>query len=178
MVCVSAFLFAFTLALFEGGVSAQAPSGSLRGLTTDPSGAAVVGAEITVTDNATRAEYKTVSGSSGEFSVDNLNPGIYTVTVTMRGFRKSVFTDVKIIVSQIYDLAAKLEIGEVSNTVVVEAGPEVVEKQSATAGASPVRPPLTGPPFTPPRTPDLATPLPRPAPPSPTRPTSLFCPPT
>src|SRR5258708_3975246 len=143
MVRVSAFLFAFTLALFEGGVSAQAPSGSLRGLTTDPSGAAVVGAEITVTDNATRAEYKTVSGSSGEFSVDNLNPGIYTVTVTMRGFRKSVFTDVKIIVSQIYDLAAKLEIGEVSNTVVVEADPARGRARSAAARGSHLRHPPT-----------------------------------
>ncbi len=160
MVRVSAFLFAFTLALFEGGVSAQAPSGSLRGLTTDPSGAAVVGAEITVTDNATRAEYKTVSGSSGEFSVDNLNPGIYTVTVTMRGFRKSVFTDVKIIVSQIYDLAAKLEIGEVSNTVVVEAGQEVVETQSATVGASIVGRAITELPFTSRSTLDLATLMP------------------
>src|SRR5258708_29186370 len=144
MVRVSAFLFAFTLALFEGGVSAQAPSGSLRGLTTDPSGAAVVGAEITVTDNATRAEYKTVSGSSGEFSVDNLNPGIYTVTVTMRGFRKSVFTDVKIIVSQIYDLAAKLEIGEVSNTVVVEAGEEEGERQLAALRGPPLGGALSG----------------------------------
>src|SRR5258708_19790602 len=106
MVRVSAFLFAFTLALFEGGVSAQAPSGSLRGLTTDPSGAAVVGAGITVTDNAARAKYKTVSGSSGELSVDNLNPGIYTVTVTMRGVMKSVFTDAQITVSQISAFAA------------------------------------------------------------------------
>src|SRR5260370_13278089 len=129
MVRVSALLFAFTLGRFEGGISGEAPTGSIRGLTTDPSGAAVVGAEITVTDNATRAEYKTVSGSSGEFSVDNLNPGVYTVTVTMLGFRKSVFTDVKIIVSQIYDLAAKLEIGEVSNTGVVEAGHERVDAQ-------------------------------------------------
>src|SRR5258706_5568354 len=132
MVRVSAFLFAFPLVLLVEGVSAQAPTGSLRGLTTDPSGAAVVGAEIIVTDNATRAEYKTVSGPGGEFSVDNLNPGVYTVTVIMQGFRKSVFADVKIIVSQIYDLAAKLEIGEVSNTVVVEAGQEVGETQSAT----------------------------------------------
>ena len=160
MVRVSAFLFAFTLALFEGGVSAQAPTGSLRGLTTDPSGAAVVGAEITVTDNATRAEYKTVSGSSGEFSVDNLNPGVYTVTVTMLGFRKSVFTDVKIIVSQIYDLAAKLEIGEVSNTVVVEAGQEVLETQSATVGSSIVGRAITELPFTSRSTLDLATLMP------------------
>src|SRR5260370_6715646 len=149
MVRVSAFLFAFTLALFEGGVSAQAPTGSLRGLTTDPSGAAVVGAEITVTDNATRAEYKTVSGSSGEFSVDNLNPGVYTVTVTMLGFRKSVFTDVKIIVSQIYDLAAKLEIGEVSNTVVVEAGAYRDKQKANTSNGSRcvLRSPAAPPPY-------------------------------
>src|SRR5260370_38593882 len=97
MVRVSAFLFAFTFALFEGGVSAQAPTGSLRGLTTDPSGAAVVGAEITVTDNATRAEDKTVSGSGGEFMGDKLKPGGYTVTVTVMGVMKSVFHDVKVI---------------------------------------------------------------------------------
>src|SRR5260370_8434286 len=170
MVRVSAFLFAFTLALFEGGVSAQAPTGSLRGLTTDPSGAAVVGAEISVTDNATRGEYKTVSSLSGEFSVDNLNPGVYTVTVTMLGFRKSVFTDVKIIVSQIYDLAAKLEIGEVSNTVVVEAGHGVLQPQSATDGASLVGRATTELPFATPSTPGLGPPLHRPTPTHPTPP--------
>jgi len=42
-----------------------------------------------------------VSGPDGQFSVDNLNPGVYTVTGHNEGFRKSVFTDVKIIVSQI-----------------------------------------------------------------------------
>jgi hypothetical protein len=157
---VSTFLFAFTFGLFAGGVSAQAPTGSLRGVTSDPSGAAVVGAEITVTDNATRAEYKTVSGPSGEFSVDNLNPGVYTVTVVMKGFRKSVFTDVKIIVSQIYDLAAKLELGALGDTVMVEAGQEVVETQSATVGASIVGRAITELPFTSRSTLDLATLMP------------------
>src|SRR5216684_6695072 len=160
MVRVSAFLFAFTLVLFAGGVSAQAPTGSLRGLTTDPSGATVVGADITVTDNATRAEYKTVSGPGGQFSVDNLNPGVYTVTVIMKGFRKSVFTDVKITVSQIYDLPAKLEIGELNNTVMVEAGQEVLETQSATVGSSIVGRAITELPFTSRSTLDLATLMP------------------
>ncbi len=160
MVRVSAFLLVLTLVFFVGGVSAQAPTGSLRGLTTDPSGAAVVGAEVKVTDNATHAEYATVSGADGQFTVANLNPGVYTVTVTMKGFRKGVFADVKIIVSQIYDLAAKLEIGELTNTVVVEAGQEVVETQSATVGASITGRAITELPFTSRSVLDLATLMP------------------
>ncbi len=88
MVRVSAFLLVLTLVFFVGGVSAQAPTGSLRGLTTDPSGAAVVGAEVKVTDNATHAEYATVSGADGQFTVANLNPGVYTVTVHHEGVPK------------------------------------------------------------------------------------------
>ncbi len=160
MVRVSAFLLVLTLVFFVGGVSAQAPTGSLRGLTTDPSGAAVVGAEVKVTDNATHAEYTTVSGADGQFTVANLNPGVYTVTVTMKGFRKGVFADVKIIVSQIYDLAAKLEIGELTNTVVVGAGQEVVETQSATVGASITGRAITELPFTSRSVLDLATLMP------------------
>jgi len=154
------FALSFLFVLFQPALFAQAPTGTLTGTALDPSGAAIVGADIKVVDNATRAEYTTVSGADGQFRVGNLNPGVYTVTVTMKGFRKGVFTDVKIIVSEIYDLTAKLELGDLASTVVVEAGQEVVQTESATVGASIVGRSITELPFTSRSTLDLATLMP------------------
>src|SRR5579872_2410072 len=74
-------------------------AGTLRGTTSDPSKAFVVGAQITVTDAATGRTYTAQSNSSGEFVVGNLPPGTYTMTATKQGYKKAVYKDVKIEVS-------------------------------------------------------------------------------
>jgi len=145
-------LVSLTLSLHGQGLT-----GTLTGTTSDQSGAAIVGAKVTAVDDATHAEYATQTGADGHFTIANLNPGTYTVTVAVQGFRKSVFKDVKIIVGQTYDLTAKLELGEVTNTVLVEAGQEVVETTSATVGASITGRSITELPFTSRNTLDLAT---------------------
>lgn len=113
---------------FAGGALAQVnPTGTLTGTVLDSQGAAVVGANVTVTDQATNSATNTQTGADGHFSVPNLNSGNYSVAVSMAGFKKAVYRDIKILSGQTYDLAAKMEVGEVVNTVTVEAGQEVVQ---------------------------------------------------
>src|ERR1700761_9591025 len=56
--------------------------GSVSGTVTDSSDAVVAGASITVTNLATSVTYNSVTNSTGYFEVDNLNPGVYSISVT------------------------------------------------------------------------------------------------
>ena len=63
---------------------------SIQGTVTDPSGAGVPNAKVTVTDQATQVYKNTTSSATGFYAVGNLVPGSYTVTVEAQGFQKNV----------------------------------------------------------------------------------------
>jgi len=111
----------------------QNPKGSLTGTVLDAQGASIVGASVEAKDSTTGSVVFTgTSGVDGHFQASNLAPGVYTVTVSTKGFKTGVFTDVKITVGQTYDLPAKLEVGEVNTVVNVEGGgAQIVETQNA-----------------------------------------------
>jgi len=123
--------------LAASGAWGQASSvGTLTGTVTDATGAVIAGAEVHAKDEATGATFESKSGADGSFTIASLKPGMYTVLVTMNGFKKGEFRNVKIIVGQVYDLQAKMEVGEVQSTVVIEAGAEVLETASTTIGST------------------------------------------
>lgn len=146
--------------LVAGPLVGQAPTGTLRGTAIDPSGARIAGAQVTITDNATGTQYKTRSGATGEFLIGNLNPGVYTMTVTKPQFRTGVYKDVKIVVSETYTITAELAVGVVTETVVTVAGAEVVQTESPTVGDSITGRSITELPFTSRSALDLATLMP------------------
>ncbi len=111
-------------------------TGTLIGTVADATGAVIAGAQVDVVDDATGAVVKTNTGPDGSFRVASLRPGNYVVTVKMDGFKTGQFRSVKIVVGQIYDLQAKLEVGEVQSTVVIEAGAEVLETASTSIGTT------------------------------------------
>src|SRR5579875_807909 len=76
------------LVLATGPVAlGQASFGAIVGSVKDSSGAEVPGAQVTITNNGTNAIFTTKTGSGGSYSALNLNPGNYTVTVGMSGFK-------------------------------------------------------------------------------------------
>jgi len=114
-------------------ISQENPTGTLVGTVTDQQGGAIAGAKVTVTDMASGTKVSTVSGSAGEFSVGNLAPSSYKVTIEVKSFKTSVFSNISITIGKTYSLPAKLEVGEQSITVQVEGGGEqLMETQSAT----------------------------------------------
>lgn len=92
---LTVFVVSFTMGclLSYGQISSTAP---LSGVVSDPSGAVIPGASITVKNNATSAQFGTISIENGTFIIPALIPGVYTVTVTLPGFKRAVVPDVKI----------------------------------------------------------------------------------
>src|SRR3982750_2059050 len=78
------------LAVFAGGASAQDFRGAITGRISDTSGGRLPGVTVTVTNTATNVASATTTNTEGDFSVPFLNPGTYTVTAELSGFKKLV----------------------------------------------------------------------------------------
>lgn len=109
----------------------------IRGVVTDPSGAVIPGAQLTATNVGTGVSTTTKSGNDGSFEILHLlAPGSYRVTIAAPGFKNFETTGIQLDVSQIYVLSAHMEVGAVTQQVVVEATPVQVEKTSMERGAN------------------------------------------
>ncbi|MGH9471510.1 MAG: carboxypeptidase-like regulatory domain-containing protein [Terriglobales bacterium] len=127
--CVLCGFFAFAAL----GLAAQSnPTGSLTGVVTDPSGAAIPGASLVITDNATHHVFNLETDVTGRYALANLSPDIYTVVASHQGFQSGRYNAVAIQVGQVYTLNPKLKVGEATQTVEVQAGQQVLETQSTT----------------------------------------------
>jgi hypothetical protein len=100
---------------------AQELAATLTGTVTDPTGAVVQGATVTVHSNETGADVRTVTtDAGGNYSVTNLQPGDYTITIKQAGFSTFAASNVVLLVAQKHTLDVQLKTGEVSQTVTVE----------------------------------------------------------
>jgi hypothetical protein len=101
----------------------------------DSSGAAVVGATITVTDVSTGTERSGATNETGRYVLANLPPGTYDVTVSKTGFRTSKLTAKKISIGDTLTFNITLEVGVITETVMVTAstGAEL-QTMNATVG--------------------------------------------
>jgi hypothetical protein len=116
-----------TNAYAQGG----AATSSLAGVVTDTSGAVIPGATITVKNDATATEFTAVSNEQGAFTVPAIDPGGYTVTVTLQGFKTAVLNNVRVTAAVPATVKVALEVGGVEETIQVSAGSEIVQTQSA-----------------------------------------------
>jgi hypothetical protein len=96
----------------------------------------VAGAAVTLTNPETNLTRTTTSNDSGQFAFEGLQPGVYTVSVEAKGFKKSVLTQVAALVSKPTDLEVGMEIGDVNETisVTVGAGEALINTQDASLG--------------------------------------------
>ncbi len=121
--------------LAAGLLAAQSnPTGSLSGVVLDPSGEAIPGATVAVTDVGTAQVFNLQSDATGRFSLTNLSPGSYNVAVTHAGFQRAAFNGVQIVIGQTYTLSAKLKVGAATQTVEVNAGQQVIQTQQTSVG--------------------------------------------
>src|SRR5262245_33579810 len=104
---------------------AQSNTGRLVGTVTDSSGA-IPGATIVAKDNKTAKERTVTASDDGSFSLAQLEPGDYTVTITANGHRTFTANDVKIDVGRDYTLNPVLEAGNINESVTVTAGADVI----------------------------------------------------
>lgn len=106
-------------------------TGSLSGTVADTSGAILPGADIVAKNNATGAETTSVTDAAGRFTIPALEPGTYTVTISLAGFKTVVLPDVPIVTATPATIRPVLEIGTLEETVVVTGASEIVQTQTA-----------------------------------------------
>jgi hypothetical protein len=100
--------------------SAQAVYGSIAGQVIDTSGAAIPGATITITSTERQTVDTVVTNASGFFSKERLLPGVYEVKAGLAGFKSSVVPEVRVSVDTQAKVDFTLEVGALSETVVVQ----------------------------------------------------------
>lgn len=116
-------------------VSAQT-TGTITGTVVDPNKSLVPGATVVVVNNATRAEFTTVSNSEGFFRVPNVASGLYTATVTGAGFKKTIVTQIKVDVGLTSSITVQMEVGGGTEQVTIVGGGEILRTESATVGTT------------------------------------------
>lgn len=98
-----------------------ATAGSITGVVTDPKGAVVAGAAVTVTDPVSNQNYTATTDKAGRYKVEGLPAGVYTVTIAATGFTNIRRENVKVEDDKAATIDAKLEIAAVETQVNVSA---------------------------------------------------------
>jgi Carboxypeptidase regulatory-like domain len=113
---------------------AQEVVAHIRGTVTDPSGAGVPGAEVRAINTQTRVSATVTTKDDGGYEFLSLAPGKYEVIVTKDGFRTSTAHNIVLTLNQIYDLPFALQVGELTQSVQVDANPTQVETSTTQLG--------------------------------------------
>ncbi|MBI4902296.1 MAG: TonB-dependent receptor [Acidobacteria bacterium] len=113
--------FLLTTVLFAVSLPGQTDRGGITGSATDQIGAAIPGVSVSATQTGTNANFKARSNEAGEFTLPSLPLGIYRVVVEKQGFKSAVHEGVRIEAGATVRLDTKLDLGGVSQTVVVTA---------------------------------------------------------
>ena len=125
---------AWCLLLACGLAQAQTTTGEINGTVSDSAGARVAGAMVTVTNTGTGVARTTTSNDTGAYLVNSLLPGNYQLAVTKEGFDKSVSQPIRLNVNQAVSLDVSLNVGQVSQSVVVSASGELLNTTDAQLG--------------------------------------------
>jgi hypothetical protein len=127
------FLFAVLLNGLSGATFAQSTA-VLSGTVTDASGAAVPGARVVATNQATGVESATQTDTAGAYLFSALPIGLYRLTVSGTNFQTTVVTDLKLQVASTLTHDVQLKIGQATETVEITADAAVVDTTTNTLG--------------------------------------------
>lgn len=109
-------------------------TGTISGVVTDESGAVVPGVTVAATNTDTNQTRTTVSGTDGFFTFPLLQPGPYSVTATLQGFRTAVREGVRVTVESTSRVDVRMTVGALEESVRVTADAPLVETSSAAMG--------------------------------------------
>ena len=123
------------LSVCSATMFAQSATTSLRGIVTDPSGAVVPGAKVSLLDKATGLTLTTTSKSSGEYQLSAIPPARYTITVTSTGFGNEAKV-AELLVNQPATINFALTLQSNTEIVDVTAAAQTLNTSDASLGAS------------------------------------------
>ena len=130
--CALALLIVFTTFSFAQVTTA----GRLTGTISDGAGAVIPDAVVAVKGARAEGRYTATADKEGNWTLPSIPAGIYSVAVTAKGFKSSVVQNVKVDVGLPATVNVQLEVGEISEQVVVTGGGEIMQTASATVGAT------------------------------------------
>jgi Carboxypeptidase regulatory-like domain len=135
--CVLHFLFVFVLAALLAApfAGAQSTGGRIRGTVTDPSGASVAAATVTLTNQATGATRSVQSGANGEYIFLEVPVGTYEIDVAQTGFKKFVRKDIPLDLNEVVSMDIALQLGSSTESIEVTGAPPVIDTTSTQLGA-------------------------------------------
>lgn len=116
------------------GAYAQSSSSAVNGVVTDPKGAVVAGAKVTLKNADTNVERLTVSNSSGNYFFSSVPPARYTLTFVQQGFQTEAISVFEVGVAQAVTINSTLQVGAVTETLTVQASGVEVESTTAQLG--------------------------------------------
>ena len=116
-------------------LSGQIPTGSVQGNVTDPTAAAIQGAEVVLQNEQTGIQRVTKTNDQGLYTFSYLESGAYRLTVKATGFQTAVYPGIAVQVGQKIRVDVPVVIGDVSSTVEVVGGAALVETDTAVVGS-------------------------------------------
>jgi len=131
--CVSVFIG--MLMLISSPLAAQEARATLSGTVTDPSGATLVGAKLTLSNVATGVNANAVTNGQGEYRFLFIDPGTYKLTADATGFKAYVENGIVLNVSQASTIDIKMALGSQSDTVTVTSEAPLLETEKSDRGA-------------------------------------------
>ena len=124
-------------ALFTLNGWGQADRGTISGTVVDPTGLAVSGVEISITESATGASYPgVITNDTGAYNIINLPLGKYSLLFQKQGFKQYNRNGITVSAAQQAKVDIKLQVGGSSETVTVTANATVVDSTTATEATS------------------------------------------
>ena len=127
------FLFAILFVFVAAApLAAQTTTGSLQGKVADESGAVLPGATVELSSQAQIGGVQTTTTDrNGDFRFQRLSPGLYSMKVTMDGFKTVVRDGLRVEVGRTFDVDFRLDVGSINETVTVSAESPLVDASSA-----------------------------------------------
>ena len=120
-----------------GRVEGQgASTGAISGVVVDSERAVVPGADVIVTNKATGETFNAVTSGEGVFSVPSLITGTYSVTISLTGFKTALVDNVVVNAGVPATVRATLEVGGLTEQVIVQSTAELLQTQSATVATT------------------------------------------
>jgi hypothetical protein len=130
------WLTVLCLAVLGGrSLKAQVATADIVGTVTDSSSSAVPGAKITATNISTGLSYYAEASAEGDFLITQLAAGHYKLQVTKTGFKTWTTPDVSVAIGDRYRAQVKLEIGQVEQSITIEAEAVQLQTDSATVAS-------------------------------------------
>jgi hypothetical protein len=119
---------------FTSVLAAQTATGVMLGSVTDPSGAAVPNAKVTLTNQATNVSVSTLTNGNGFYTFAYVLPGTYRIAVDAAGFQREAHPDIRLEVGLSVRTDFALQVGKAQQEVTVTGGAELLQTENATIG--------------------------------------------